>query len=407
MDRSFSRRTAISTALAVAWSTGRSAAASQDDPGPTRGSAPMFRGNPARTGEHPGPGPFGRPSRLWITRLGTRIRSTPAVVDGVMYVGSAAPSTMVGGALHAVDAATGLEIWRLETATGDAILSSPAVHDGLVYAGSYDGIIVAAEAATGAERWRFQAEGAIYSSPAVADGQIYVGDDAGRLYALDALSGEEQWRLATDDPFLRAINASPTVVDGTVYIVNAARHLSETSSLHALASDTGEERWRFVADDGNVRSTVAFAAGRIHVSTVEGMLYALDPLDAREQWRFDGEGEPQSLIGVSEGLVLFAVSGGRLHAVDAATGHSPWSRVLESGAEIVASPVVAQGVGYFGDAGGVLHAVDLATGTEQWQYRVGRQFTSPVVLDGVIYLGSENGGLGALGGSPDPDLTRR
>ena len=49
---------------------------------------PMFRGNLARTGEHPGPGPFGQIRPLWRTRLGTKISSTPAVGNGIVCVGS-------------------------------------------------------------------------------------------------------------------------------------------------------------------------------------------------------------------------------------------------------------------------------------------------------------------------------
>src|SRR5262245_28525917 len=69
------------------------------------GSVPMFRGGPARTGENPGPGPAGKPIVRWRAGIGEMIGSSPAVVDGVVYVGSISPTTLEGGALHAVDAA--------------------------------------------------------------------------------------------------------------------------------------------------------------------------------------------------------------------------------------------------------------------------------------------------------------
>ena len=74
-----------------------------------------------RTGEHPGPGPVGDPRALWQVRLGTVLTSSPSVVDGMVYIGSLAPGTREGGALHAVDAQTGIETWRLATAPGDGI----------------------------------------------------------------------------------------------------------------------------------------------------------------------------------------------------------------------------------------------------------------------------------------------
>jgi outer membrane protein assembly factor BamB len=51
--------------------------------------------------------------------------SSPAVVDGVVYVGDA------NGAVHALNAATGAEMWSYNT--GDIVDSSPAVVNGVVY----------------------------------------------------------------------------------------------------------------------------------------------------------------------------------------------------------------------------------------------------------------------------------
>ena len=59
----------------------------------------------------------------------------PAVVDGVVYVGSG------DSYLYAVDAASGELLWRYET--GDNVGSSPAVVDGVVYFGSDDGYLYA------------------------------------------------------------------------------------------------------------------------------------------------------------------------------------------------------------------------------------------------------------------------
>ena len=126
------RRSLICASLALAMGERTSAALTQEDIAASP-QIPVYRGNAARTGEHPGPGPAGQPRALWDIRLGTKITSSPVFVGGVLYVGSAAPSTLAGGALHAVEASSGRELWRLSTGGGDAIFSSPAVFDGLVY----------------------------------------------------------------------------------------------------------------------------------------------------------------------------------------------------------------------------------------------------------------------------------
>jgi len=70
--------------------------------------------------------------------------------------------------------------------TGDAVKSSPAVVDGTVYVGSDGGSVYALDAADGTEQWSTKFEMAsVDSSPAVVDGTVYVGSDDGTVYALD------------------------------------------------------------------------------------------------------------------------------------------------------------------------------------------------------------------------------
>ena len=61
--------------------------------------------------------------------------------------------------------------------------SSPAVADGVVYVGSYDGHLYAIDLLTGQGKWEFEAEDRV-SSPTLADGVVYVGSYDGYLYAL-------------------------------------------------------------------------------------------------------------------------------------------------------------------------------------------------------------------------------
>jgi outer membrane protein assembly factor BamB len=151
------------------------------------------------------------------------MESTPAVADGVVYVGSIEHHA-AHGALFAIDAGSGVERWRFST-IGE-VRSSPAVADGVVYIGSggaHDaedeqepdrGSLYAVDAATGAERWRFAAGGAIDSSPAIVDGVVYVGSGDGSLLAIEAATGVELWRFQTDGE----VGSSPAVVDGVVYV---------------------------------------------------------------------------------------------------------------------------------------------------------------------------------------------
>ena len=97
------------------------------------------------------------------------------VVNDTLYIGS-------DNKLLAIDLQSHQKRWEFE-AEG-AIKSSPAVVDTTVYVGSEDGRLYAVDAATGKKLWDFLTGGEITSSPAVADGTVYIGSHDGNLYAI-------------------------------------------------------------------------------------------------------------------------------------------------------------------------------------------------------------------------------
>ena len=63
---------------------------------------------------------------------------------------------------------------------GRHVQSSPAVANGIVYVGSGDARLWAFDATTGATKWTGNTTGAVFSSPAVANGVVYVGSNDGK-----------------------------------------------------------------------------------------------------------------------------------------------------------------------------------------------------------------------------------
>ncbi len=62
-------------------------------------------------------------------------------------------------------------------ATGDLVDSSPAVLNGLVYVGSNDHNVYALNTTTGAKVWNYTTGGHVLSSPAVVNGVVFVGSE--------------------------------------------------------------------------------------------------------------------------------------------------------------------------------------------------------------------------------------
>jgi outer membrane protein assembly factor BamB len=81
----------------------------------------------------------------WSYATGNGIHSSPAIANGVVYIGSTS-STYTNGYLHAIDAMTGTLKWSYASRNGGGDSypsSSPALANGIVYVGSGDGVVYA------------------------------------------------------------------------------------------------------------------------------------------------------------------------------------------------------------------------------------------------------------------------
>ena len=80
------------------------------------------------------------------------------------------------------------KLWEFKT--GGPVKSSPAIVNGKVYVGSLDQKIYALDLRAGAKEWEFKTEGGVESSPLVLDGRVYAGSEDSHLYSLSAKTGE-------------------------------------------------------------------------------------------------------------------------------------------------------------------------------------------------------------------------
>ena len=76
--------------------------------------------------------------------------------------------------------ATNDVLWSYQT--GFNVRSSPAVADGKVFVGSSDNKVYCLDASDGSLIWTYQTGGDVRSSPAVADGKVFVGSRDDKIY---------------------------------------------------------------------------------------------------------------------------------------------------------------------------------------------------------------------------------
>ena len=140
------------------------------------------------------------------------VEATPLVVDGIMYV------TASWSIVHAVDVRTGKRIWTFDPKVPrdggfkgccDVVNRGVALHEGKVFVASYDGRLIALDAATGRKLWEKgtiidrKFSYTITGAPRVFKGKVIIGNGGaeygvrGYITAYDAKTGEQQWRWFT------------------------------------------------------------------------------------------------------------------------------------------------------------------------------------------------------------------
>ena len=246
----------------------------------------------------------------WGHESGDVYTSSPTFVDGTVFFGAG------DGRVYAVDASTGKERWR--ATTGGRVRSSPAVDGSRVYVGSADGRVYAFDRRTGALAWKFDTEGVklesknfgydrrtVQSSPAVVNGTVFVGARDGWLYAIDAATGAERWRF---DHKISWVNTSPAVVDGVVYAGS-----SDGQFVQAVDAASGKELWRTTT--GTTWSSPSVAGDVVYAGDGQGRLHALDRKSGKLLWSFRTGTTVHSSPTPSGDLVIVGSSDGGVYAI--------------------------------------------------------------------------------------------
>lgn len=348
----------------------------------------------------------------WKFKSSRPIASSPAIDDGVVYFVSSA------GSLAAIDAATGQPRWvyaieheRRFEAKGlhgyppatqtipdawDVFTSSPAVADGRVFFGAGDGNVYAVDAASGVLVWKFTTQDVVHASPAVAGGIVYVGSYDGRLYALDAQTGQSRWIFeAGQDPVAHnqvGFQSSPAVVDGTVYVGCRDAH------VYALDALTGRKKWDYPTSKSWVNTTPAVRDGLVYAATSDSSRFmALDARTGRLVFNFDAKAYVFSSAALAGPLAYFGSHNGKVYAVDARTGKLAWEFQTDASRRNALGVLNPDGslnqeafAPVFGDF------QDMYLDFQRF-ISVGAILGSPAVDQGVLYIGSTDGTLYALG----------
>jgi outer membrane protein assembly factor BamB len=239
----------------------------------------------------------------------------------------------------------------------------PIIVGKTLYVGSsWTDSITALDTDTGAEKWRFQADGPIRFAPAAWQGKLYVGSDDGFLYCLDAEKGSVVWKFRGGPADRRLLGnerlistwparGGPVVADGVVYFAASIWPFMGIF-IHAIDAQSGRAIW---TNDG------------------DGAIYMKQPHNTDSF----ASVAPQGALTVADDTLL--IPGGRSvpACYDRKTGKMLRYQLAENGKRGGGSEVSAMGKLFFN--GGAAFEV----ATEKWLGDFGRQV---VLTPDVAYI---------------------
>ncbi len=317
--------------------------------------------------------------KLWTLRVGELVEFPPVVAYGRLYFAT------FHGRFFAVEGETGRIAWKKNFRRFTA--ASPTVGNGVVYqplmnaAGenrdTAPGFLVALDAKSGKELWRFRAR-VIESSPLLVRGVLYFGTFDNKLYALDARTHKVRWTYRTGDD----VKGGPVLAGRTIYFG------SYDGNAYAVDARTGKLRWRSGAQGGlrgagNFYATPAVAYGRVFIGNTDGKIYAFGARTGRLRWSRSTGGYVYSSAAVWNKTVYVGSYDRRLYALDAATGDVRWS--FKANDRISGAPTVLAGLVYFATLARRTYALAARTGKRVWTFPDGKY--TPVVADAErVYL---------------------
>jgi alcohol dehydrogenase (cytochrome c) len=137
----------------------------------------------------------------------------------------------------------------------DKFESTPIVADGVMYTVSPPNDVVALDAVTGRQFWRYNHNvapaarvccGRVNRGVAILGNSVFMGTIDGRVVALNAKTGAVEWNVAIDRPEAGySVTVAPLVVKDKLIVGPAGGEYGIRGYILALDPKTGKELWRF------------------------------------------------------------------------------------------------------------------------------------------------------------------
>jgi outer membrane protein assembly factor BamB len=200
--------------------------------------------------------------KLWSVKLGSHLLfedSSPAVVDGRIYICCYKDDGSYNGSIFCLDADDGDIIWQINPGNNNDY--SPAIVNGRIYAAGFHNQLSCFDSVDGDLLW--MCPGVVLSThPSVMNETVFVGTQDGRICCVE--NGSILWQYQAPSNYL--ITNPPIFAYGRVYTGLYSPSVSTPDKILCLDAGTGTEYWsRSLEEKGGVGYIPAIADGKLIV----------------------------------------------------------------------------------------------------------------------------------------------
>jgi outer membrane protein assembly factor BamB len=216
----------------------------------------------------------------------------------------------------------------------------------------------------------------ITAEPVAANGIIYTLDSRAQVTATNT-AGTTVW---TRDLTPSATRSADGASGGGLAFANGRVYVSSAfGSLTVLNASSGEVVWS-KAFDAPVTAPPTIAGDRVYVVAADSTAWALDTRDGKTDWQLPGTPSVASMVGgaapaVAGDLVLFPTPAGELIAAERDTGMIAWRTNIAGTRlgvayarvkDITGDPVISGDRVFIGNQSGRVMALSLRDGSRLW-----------------------------------------
>lgn len=258
-------------------------------------------------------------------------------------------------------------LWQANVGDSRQSIFSPALDGDSVYAAASDGTVLRLDAASGKQLWRISTGEPLTGGVGAGAGVVAVGSGKGDVLAFDR-SGTALWKARVSSEVL----AAPQIAQGLVVVRSA------DGRIFGLDIKDGKRRWYYQRSTPalTVRSPVGITLsdGVAYAGFAGGKIAAIDLASGAVHWEATvalphGTTELErvtDVIGrpVIGGREVCAVAfQGRIGCFDRGTGQTLWGREMSSTSGLALDARYA----FVSDDKGVVYALDRSSGTSVWR----------------------------------------